>query len=164
MTTPNPLEPNRLLSEAELLLREGLKRIANSAEENLSGAQNPLEEALRLTEEQTMATLAAVERAQDAVMVIRNAHNRFIDEPLRQIESALLVILSSQQGQDLAGQRLKKAITLLQAVEERIRLTLAEIGLESSAQDSAEECAALAEANPSINQDEVDSLLAELGI
>lgn len=69
MSTQNPLDPNRLLSEAELLLREGLKRIANTAEENLSGAQNPLEEALRLTEEQTMATLAAVERAQDAVTI-----------------------------------------------------------------------------------------------
>ncbi|MBU2838392.1 protein phosphatase CheZ [Acidithiobacillus thiooxidans] len=163
MTIQNPLDPNRLLSEAELLLREGLKRIANTAEENLSGAQNPLEEALRLTEEQTMATLAAVERAQDAVSTIRNTHNSYIDEPLKHIESALLVILASQQGQDLAGQRLKKAITLLQAVEERIRLTLAEAGMES-ASDITEENAATAEANPSINQEEVDSLLAELGI
>ncbi|MBU2760451.1 protein phosphatase CheZ [Acidithiobacillus sulfurivorans] len=163
MTAQNPLDPNRLLSEAELLLREGLKRIANTAEENLSGAQNPLEEALRLTEEQTMATLAAVERAQDAVSIIRNAHNSYIDEPLKHIESALLVILASQQGQDLAGQRLKKAITLLQAVEERIRLTLTEAGMES-ASNIAEENAATAEANPSINQEEVDSLLAELGI
>ncbi|MBE7562842.1 protein phosphatase CheZ [Acidithiobacillus sp. HP-6] len=163
MTTQNLLDPNRLLSEAELLLREGLKRIANSAEENLSGAQNPLEEALRLTEEQTMATLAAVERAQDAVITIRNAHNSYIDEPLKHIESALLVILASQQGQDLAGQRLKKAITLLRAVEERIRLTLAEVGMES-ANNIAEENTATAKANPSINQDEVDSLLAELGI
>ncbi|MBU2737989.1 MULTISPECIES: protein phosphatase CheZ [Acidithiobacillus] len=163
MTTQNPLDPNRLLSEAELLLREGLKRIANSAEENLSGAQNPLEEALRLTEEQTMATLAAVEKAQDAVIIIRNAHNSYIDEPLKHIESALLVILASQQGQDLAGQRLKKAITLLRAVEERIRLTLAEVGMES-ASNIAEENTATAKANPSINQDEVDSLLAELGI
>lgn len=163
MTTQNPLDPNRLLSEAELLLREGLKRIANTAEENLSGAQNPLEEALRLTEEQTMATLAAVERAQDAVSTIRNTHNSYIDKPLKDIESALLVILASQQGQDLAGQRLKKAITLLQAVEERIRLTLTEAGMES-ASSIAEENAATAEANPSINQEEVDSLLAELGI
>lgn len=163
MSTQNPLDPNRLLSEAELLLREGLKRIANTAEENLSGAQNPLEEALRLTEEQTMATLAAVERAQDAVTIIRNTHNSYIDKPLKDIENALLVILASQQGQDLAGQRLKKAITLLQAVEERIRLTLTEAGMES-ASNIAEENAATAEANPSINQEEVDSLLAELGI
>ncbi|MBN2680532.1 protein phosphatase CheZ [Acidithiobacillus montserratensis] len=161
MNTQNLLDPNRLLSEAELLLREGLKRIANTAEEKLSGAQNPLEEALRLTEEQTMATLAAVERAQDAVADIRNAHNSFIDEPLKQIESALLVILASQQGQDLAGQRLKKAIALLQAVEERIRLTLAETGLDSDENKLPE---ASVESNPSINQDEVDNLLAELGI
>ncbi|PKY11223.1 hypothetical protein B1757_05390 [Acidithiobacillus marinus] len=161
MNTQNPLDPNRLLGEAELLLREGLKRIANTAEEKLSGAQNPLEEALRLTEEQTMATLAAVERAQDAVADIRNAHNSFIDEPLKQIESALLVILASQQGQDLAGQRLKKAIALLQAVEERIRLTLAETGLDTSKHPTPE---VSTDSNPSINQDEVDSLLAELGI
>lgn len=161
MNTQNLLDPNRLLSEAELLLREGLKRIANTAEEKLSGAQNPLEEALRLTEEQTMATLAAVERAQDAVADIRNAHNSFIDEPLKQIESALLVILASQQGQDLAGQRLKKAIALLQAVEERIRLTLAETGLDNDENTMPE---ASVESNPSINQDEVDNLLAELGI
>ena len=103
------LNPGRLLSEAELLLREGLKRIANTAEENLSGAQNPLEEALRLTEEQTMVTLSAVERAQDAVNDIRSAHNRFIDESLHHIDDALLTILTSQQGQDLAGQRLKKS-------------------------------------------------------
>jgi chemotaxis protein CheZ len=157
------LGPGRLLSEAESLLREGLKRIANTAEENLTGAQNPLEEALRLTEEQTMATLAAVERAQDAVTDIRAAHNSFIDEPLQRIDSALLTILASQQGQDLAGQRLKKAIALLQAVEERIRLTLAEIGLETSSETNIDSLS-LMDSNPSVNQDEVDALLAELGI
>ncbi|MHB1881006.1 MAG: protein phosphatase CheZ [Acidithiobacillus sp.] len=157
------LNPGRLLSEAELLLREGLKRIANTAEENLSGAQNPLEEALRLTEEQTMVTLSAVERAQDAVNDIRSAHNRFIDESLHHIDSALLTILTSQQGQDLAGQRLKKAITLLQAVEERIRLTLAEIGMQANP-DYAPQADDVADSDPRVNQDEVDALLAELGI
>ena len=157
------LNPERLLSEAELLLREGLKRIANTAEENLSGAQNPLEEALRLTEEQTMATLSAVERAQDAVDDIRSAHNSFIDESLLQIDSALLTILTSQQGQDLAGQRLKKAIALLQAVEERIRLTLVEIGMKTSPY-YASQTDDLVDSNPHVNQDEVDALLSELGI
>ena len=157
------LNPGRLLSEAELLLREGLKRIANTAEENLSGAQNPLEEALRLTEEQTMVTLSAVERAQDAVNDIRSAHNRFIDESLHHIDSALLTILTSQQGQDLAGQRLKKAITLLQAVEERIRLTLAEIGMQANP-DYAPQADDVADSDPRVNQDEVDALLSELGI
>ncbi|MHB0873729.1 protein phosphatase CheZ [Acidithiobacillus sp.] len=157
------LNPGRLLSEAELLLREGLKRIANTAEENLSGAQNPLEEALRLTEEQTMVTLSAVERAQDAVNDIRSAHNRFIDESLHHIDSALLTILTSQQGQDLAGQRLKKAITLLQAVEERIRLTLAEIGMQANP-DYAPQADDVTDSDPRVNQDEVDALLAELGI
>ncbi len=155
--------PGRLLSEAELLLREGLKRIANTAEEHLSDAQNPLEEALRLTEEQTMATLSAVERAQDAVNDIRSADHTFIDASLERIDSALLTILASQQGQDLAGQRLKKAIALLQAVEERIRLTLAEIGLEPNP-NVAGRTDAREDANPSVDQDEVDALLAELGI
>ena len=157
------LNPERLLSEAELLLREGLKRIANMAEENLSGAQNPLEEALRLTEEQTMATLSAVERAQDAVNDIRSAHNSFIDESLIQIDSALLTILTSQQGQDLAGQRLKKAIALLQAVEERIRLTLVEIGMKTIPY-YAPQTDDFVDSNPHVNQDEVDALLSELGI
>ncbi|MCE5359551.1 MAG: hypothetical protein JJ714_00820, partial [Acidithiobacillus sp.] len=69
----------RSLNEIDLLLREGLRRIAQTAETDLQGAQDPLEEALRLTEEQTMATIAAAELAQSAVQEIRAAHDTFID-------------------------------------------------------------------------------------
>ncbi len=166
LSTSSP-NPGRLLGEADLLLREGLKRIA-SAQSDLPGAQTPLEEALQLTEEQTMATLAAVERAQDAVAEIRHAHNTFIDEPLAHIDQALGTILASQQGQDLAGQRLKKAITLLRAVESRIRLTMEELGLASTEEGSRNVGGAAAPSSPAsndrINQDDVDALLAELGI
>ncbi|WP_312262706.1 protein phosphatase CheZ [Candidatus Igneacidithiobacillus taiwanensis] len=148
----------RSLNEIDLLLREGLRRIAQTAETDLQGAQDPLEEALRLTEEQTMATLAAAELAQSAVQEIRAAHDTFIDAQLAQIEQALSRIVASQQGQDLAGQRLKKAITLLRAVESRISQTLTEIGLEGGAQMT------MPAAGPDIDQGEVDALLAELGI
>ncbi len=159
-TVKKPSDPARLLGEADLLLREGLKRIA-SAQSDLPDAQSPLEEALRLTEEQAMATIAAVERAQEAVQEIRRANGTFIDGHLDHIDTALGTILASQQGQDLAGQRLKKAITLLRAVEDRIRLTLDELGLEGAqAACAAAPCAA----DEHINQDDVDALLAELGI
>ncbi|MEY2341138.1 hypothetical protein AB4090_03390 [Acidithiobacillus sp. IBUN Pt1247-S3] len=150
----------RSLNEIELLLREGLRRIANTAEEDLVNAKDPLEEALRLTEEQTMATLAAVELAQGALNAIRSAHNAFIDPQLAQIEQALQRIVASQQGQDLAGQRLKKAITLLRAVENRIGQTLAEIGVEQQSSMAIDSAAS----NPDIDQEGVDALLAELGI
>jgi len=159
-TVKKPSDPARLLGEADLLLREGLKRIA-SAQSDLPDAQSPLEEALRLTEEQAMATIAAVERAQEAVQEIRRANGTFIDGPLDHIDSALGTILASQQGQDLAGQRLKKAIALLHAVEDRIRLTLNELGLEGAEAACAEAACA---ADERINQDDVDALLAELGI
>ncbi len=159
-TVKKPSDPARLLGEAELLLREGLKRIA-SAQSDLPDAQSPLEEALRLTEEQAMATIAAVERAQEAVQEIRRANGTFIDGPLDHIDSALGTILASQQGQDLAGQRLKKAIALLHAVENRIRLTLDELGLEGAEAACA---TAPCTADERINQDDVDALLAELGI
>ena len=156
----NGAAPEHSLNEIELLLREGLRRIASTAEEDLVGAKDPLEEALRLTEEQTMATLAAVEVAQGALSDIRSAHHTFIDPELAQIEQALQRIVASQQGQDLAGQRLKKAITLLRAVENRIRQTLAEMGLERQPSDVEEN----GMSNPDIDQDGVDALLAELGI
>ncbi|WP_308388934.1 protein phosphatase CheZ [Acidithiobacillus sp. AMEEHan] len=156
--TGQPAE--RSLSEIELLLREGLRRIANTAGEDLAGAKDPLEEALRLTEEQTMATLAAVELAQGALHRIRSAHNTFIDSELGQIDQALQRIIASQQGQDLAGQRLKKSINLLRAVENRISQTLNEMGMEGQPAGATEQEVN----NPDIDQDGVDALLAELGI
>lgn len=164
LSATHPL-PQMLLKEADLLLREGMKRIA-SAQTELPGAQMPLEEALQLTEEQTMVTLAAVERAQDALSEIRHAHNTFIDQPLRQIEEALAEILTSQQGQDLAGQRLKKSITLLRAVEERIRLTLEELSLTEEEEQTGGIHAtptSTSSEGPFLQAD-VDALLADLGI
>ncbi len=158
MTDSHPsTDSTRLLGEADLLLREGLKRIA-SAKEDLPSAQSPLEEALQLTEAQTMATIAAVERAQETIQEIRTANGIFIDGHLDQLEGFLRTILECQQGQDLAGQRLKKAITLLRAVEERIAQVLQETGMGASSPDQP------AVPSATINQDEVDALLAELGI
>ncbi|AIA55752.1 hypothetical protein [Acidithiobacillus caldus] len=153
-------ETLQLLRETERLLREGMKRIAQ-VQSDLPTAQSPLEEALRLTEEQAMTTLSGVERAQEALADIRNADGVFIDGYLDRIDQALGTILASQQGQDLAGQRLKKAITLLGAVEERICRTVKDLGIDSL---PAENIPASADAMTSFGQNDVDALLAELGI
>ncbi|MGK9451323.1 hypothetical protein ACSSZE_08715 [Acidithiobacillus caldus] len=153
-------ETLQLLRETERLLREGMKRIAQ-VQTDLPTAQSPLEEALRLTEEQAMTTLAGVERAQEALADIRNADGVFIDGYLDRIDQALGTILASQQGQDLAGQRLKKAFTLLGAVEEGICRTVKDLGIDSL---PAENIPASADAITSFGQNDVDALLAELGI
>lgn len=153
-------ETLQLLRETERLLREGMKRIAQ-VQSDLPTAQSPLEEALRLTEEQAMTTLSGVERAQEALADIRNADGVFIDGYLDRIDQALGTILASQQGQDLAGQRFKKAITLLGAVEERICRTVKDLGIDSL---PAENIPASADAMTSFGQNDVDALLAELGI
>ncbi|AEK56845.1 MAG: hypothetical protein RE468_10360 [Acidithiobacillus caldus] len=152
--------PLQLLGETERLLREGMKRIAQ-VQTDLPSAQSPLEEALRLTEEQAMTTLTAVERAQEALAEIRKAHGVFIDGFLDHIDQALGIILASQQGQDLAGQRLKKAIALLNAVEERIGRTVRELGIEG---EPEEVDGTAADTSARFAQDDVDALLAELGI
>lgn len=110
-----------------------------------------------------MTTLAAVERGQAALSEIQRAHRQYIDRPLSIIGEAFSEILESQQAQDLAGQRLKKAITLLQAVDSRIAKVMEELrptlGLESA---SAPDVSAAAE--QTFQQADVDALLAELGI
>ncbi len=71
----------RLLVEADLLLNEGLKRIAG-ARKDLPDACNPIEEALALSETQTMNTLEALDRAQAAVLRIEQTQAGFIDAEL----------------------------------------------------------------------------------
>lgn len=175
--TPNGM---RLLAEADVLLNEGLKRIAGAGDD-LPDAYNPIEEALALSETQTIHTLDALDTAQAALHRIENTQQGFIDADIQAIKAALSIILSSQQGQDLAGQRLKKSLRLLNAVSDRIGQAILmlhdNLGVPRSEREEplpeSEEAAvtrtdavALEEAiqGEHIEQDDVDALLAELGI
>jgi len=161
------------LTEADALLHEGVRRIM-AASSDLPEASHPLEEALRLTETQAMATLEAVENGFAEVATIRATHGGFIDANLDRIEQQFHTILASQQGQDLAGQRLKKTIHLLQAVEQRIRAAVDQLGPQLDARAPAVAATAPASsaplngvpayAGPSFAQDDVDALLRDLGI
>ncbi|MHB1644578.1 MAG: hypothetical protein ACYCS8_18325 [Acidithiobacillus sp.] len=159
--------PQRILSEVELLMREGLRRIADVHTE-MPQARHPLLEALELSEQQTMRTLEYVDSGRQAVEAIRNTRHGYIDEPLNRIAEAFSIILESQQGQDLAGQRLKKALTLMTAVQERIAAVLKEIPMEPplTKNHSSKKTEKHADAPPakSFAQDDVDALLTELGI
>jgi chemotaxis protein CheZ len=180
---PNGL---RLLAEADLLLNQGLRRIAGAGQD-LPDACNPIEEALALSETQTMSTLEALDTAQAAIRRIQKTQQGFIDEDIGTIKTAMATILNSQQGQDLAGQRLKKALRLLQAVNERISLALVSLqenlgipnrdilpneqtedtgSLHEDTIVGRTDATALEEAirGQHIEQDDVDALLAELGI
>ncbi|APZ43013.1 protein phosphatase CheZ [Acidihalobacter ferrooxydans] len=153
------------ISRLDALLHEGLKRIA-AAQTDLPDAQDPITEALHLSEEQAMASLAAVERGQAAVAAIRNANEQFIDEPLAVITESFSQILASQQAQDLTGQRLKKALTLLRAVEQQLAETISEMQVAYG--DDMPKAQAASETRredaKTFNQAEVDDLLAELGL
>ena len=161
------------LTEADALLHEGVRRIM-AASSDLPEASHPLEEALRLTETQAMATLEAVENGFAEVATIRATHGGFIDANLDRIELQFHTILASQQGQDLAGQRLKKTIHLLQAVEQRIRAAVDQLGPQLESQAPADAAAPPASsaplngvpayAGPTFAQDDVDALLRDLGI
>lgn len=161
------------LTEADALLHEGVRRIM-AASSDLPEASHPLEEALRLTETQAMATLEAVEKGCAEVASIRATHGGFIDANLDRIELQFHTILASQQGQDLAGQRLKKTIHLLQAVEQRIRAAVDQLGPQLAVQatvgtatpsaSSAPLNGVPAYAGPTFAQDDVDALLRDLGI
>ncbi|OYV39957.1 MAG: chemotaxis protein CheZ [Thiomonas sp. 20-64-5] len=161
------------LTEADALLHEGVRRIM-AASSDLPEASHPLEEALRLTETQAMSTLEAVENGFAEIAAIRATQGGFIDAHLDRIEQQFHIILSSQQGQDLAGQRLKKTIHLLQAVEQRIRAAVDQLGPHLEAQTpsgSPTPSASIAPlhgvpayAGPEFAQDDVDALLRDLGI
>lgn len=148
------------LGEAGLLLEKGIQKIFSTHEE-LSASRDPISEALSISERHALATLAAVEDAEAAVKRICgiSREGAYIDPQLRVIQTALTTILASQQGQDLAGQRLKKAITLIDAVKSKIQATLAEIGVISTAEAVPETQMA-----SSCSQEDVDALLEELGI
>jgi chemotaxis protein CheZ len=178
--TPQRPEGLRLLVEADLLLNEGLKRIAGAGKD-LPDACNPIEEALALSETQTMNTLEALDMAQAAIRRIEKTQRGFIDEDISQIKAAMATILNSQQGQDLAGQRLKKALRLLQAVNDRITQAILilqdNLGVprpELEAEPPAQEGTTVAHTDAQaldaaihehhVEQDAVDALLAELGI
>ncbi len=154
------------LREADALLTQGVQRILH-ASSDLPGASHPLQEVLRLSEQQAMLTLEAVEAAQAELQAIRATNGGFIDQRLQRLDGHLQTILTTQQGQDLAGQRLKKTIALLQAVESRIQEALAQLRMAGF-----ETVPAPAEADPQgdtfgagrLDQDNVDELLAQLGI
>ncbi len=151
------------LTEADALLHEGVRRIM-AASSDLPAASHPLEEALRLTETQAMATLEAVENSFSELAAIRATHAGFIDDRLDRLESQLHIILASQQGQDLAGQRLKKTISLLQAVEQRIRSAVAQLQPQINADAPQPVAVTQSDADPTFGQDDVDALLRDLGI
>ncbi|NNM63070.1 MAG: chemotaxis protein CheZ [Burkholderiales bacterium] len=147
------------LREADALLTEGVQRIMH-ASHDLPGASHPLQEALALSEQQAMATLEAVEAAQSEVAAIRATNGDFIDTRLNLLDAHLQAILTSQQGQDLAGQRLKKTISLLQAVEQRIQDALLQLGYLQGDATAADDTFC----GQRMDQSNVDDLLAELGI
>jgi chemotaxis protein CheZ len=153
------------LREADALLTQGVQRILH-ASSDLPGASHPLQEVLSLSEQQAMRTLEAVEAAQAELQAIRDTNGGFIDQRLQRLDGHLQTILTTQQGQDLTGQRLKKTIALLQAVESRIQEALAQL-------DQAGFAAALPQADEvpedtfgagRLDQDNVDDLLSQLGI
>lgn len=148
------------LREADVLLTEGVQRIMH-ASSDLPGVSHPLQEALALSEQQAMATLEAVEGAQNEVAAIRATNGGFIDSRLDRLDAYLQTILTSQQSQDLAGQRLKKTITLLQAVEQRIQEALEQLGHARGTTQALEDDTFSGER---MDQSNVDDLLAQLGI
>ncbi len=157
------IEALRRLREADALLTEGVRRISGVAVD-IHGASAPLEEALRMGEAQAMTTLDAAEAAQRELQAIETAARRggYIDAALNTIEQRLQCIVDGQQAQDLAGQRLKKTIALLQAVEQRIHEALRDLGCVPAGQHAAAPTAGAAAGG--LDQGAVDALFAELGI
>lgn len=151
--------PIRLLGEAEALLEQGLRRIAQ-AQGDLPEAQHPICEAIALSEQQTMITLAAVEKGQEAVGRIETIEKGFIDNELADIRASFAEILAASQGQDLAGQRLKKSLALLTAVQERLQQALEELPIA----DAAEPTGTVEGSAVDYSQADVDALLESLGI
>ncbi|WP_018914343.1 protein phosphatase CheZ [Thiomonas sp. FB-6] len=160
------------LREADALLTQGVQRILH-ASSDLPGASHPLQEVLHLSEQQAMLTLEAVEAAQAELQAIRDTNGGFIDQRLQRLEGHLQTILTTQQGQDLTGQRLKKTISLLQAVESRIQDALGKLGpVAAGEQPALVELHAVLPAEAlsdtfgagRLDQDNVDDLLSQLGL
>jgi chemotaxis protein CheZ len=173
-----PLDPQapgqalHQLIEADALLTQGVQRILH-ASSDLPGASHPLQEVLHLSEQQAMLTLEAVEAAQAELQAIRDTNGGFIDQRLERLGGHLQTILTTQQGQDLAGQRLKKTIALLQAVESRIQEALAQLGpvpadahqaLADVHAEWAPEAVSDTFGAGRLDQDNVDDLLSQLGL
>ena len=146
------------LQEADQLLNAGLRRILGAAGE-LPQASHPLQEALELGERQAMTTLSAVEAAQVELAVLRADLGEH-DARLRRLDAELQRILTTQQAQDLAGQRLQRTLALLRVVEQRIHDALGEFGVASTA------CVAATPqpGSASLDQGRVDDLLSQLGL
>ncbi len=153
------------LREADALLTQGVQRIL-SASSDLPGASHPLQEVLRLSEQQALRTLEAVESAQAELRSIRAAAAGPIDQPLQRLELHLQAILTAQQGQDLTGQRLKKTIALLQAVESRIQEALTQMDQDALPSAHLQPAAVPDDTFGAgrLDQDDVDDLLSELGL
>lgn len=154
--------------ERNALLTQGLRRILR-ATSALPGVTRPLQEVLRLSEQQALLTLEAVCAAQAENRVIGLAHGDCVEQGLARVERHLQSILAAQQCQDLAGQRLKTTIARLQAVEARIReglLQLRKLGFEAAVGGAQAHAGADADTFGAgrLDQEHVDDLLSQLGI
>ena len=162
MNTPQSDDAPRLalrnLQEADQLLSAGLRRILGAAVE-LPQASHPLQEALELGERQAMTTLCAVEAAQVELAVLRADLGEH-DARLRRLDAELQRILTTQQAQDLAGQRLQRTLALLQVVEQRIHDALGELGVDATPGTATPPQSGTA----SLDQGRVDDLLSQLGL
>ena len=153
------------LRQADALLTQGVQRILH-ASSDLPGASHPLQEVLSLSEQQAMRTLEAVEAAQAELQAIRATNGGFIDQRLESMDGHLQTILTTQQGQDLTGQRLKKTIALLQAVEARVQEALLQVG-ESGLVPALSAADVLTDDTfgaGRLEQGAVDDLLSDLGL
>ena len=165
MSTAAPAAGQALhnLREADALLTQGVQRILH-ASSDLPGASHPLQEVLHLSEQQAMLTLEAVEAAQAELQAIRGTDGGFIDQRLQRLDGHLQTILTTQQGQDLAGQRLKKTIALLQAVESRVQEALTQLGYAGPGVEAETQLTDDTFGSGRLDQDNVDDLLSQLGI
>ncbi len=153
------------LQAANLLLVQGMRAVLQACRE-LPDARRPLHEVLRLGEQQAMRTLQATEAALAELHALRaDPGDRPDAQRLLRMEQQLQAIRAAQQGQDLAGQQLNKAMALLQALESRIQ--------DGIGPDWRRGCGAAVTRRPHtpdepfdaqrLDQDSVDQLLAGLG-
>ena len=150
------------LREADALLAEGVHRIMGVASQ-IPGATQPLLEVLRMSEQQAMSTMEAVESGLRWLQQIEDTarNGGYIDDKLHGLRADLRSILTSQQAQDLAGQRLKKTIALLQAVELRVQEAMHGLGTTHAEPKQAD---AATPDTARLQQCDVDDLLSSLGI